>query len=47
MLQIMACQPHAGCAGRGGGGRGGRGGKFPKQNKSGTLPRKGGEIRAC
>jgi hypothetical protein len=39
----MACQPHAGRAGCGGGGRGDSGGKFPKQNESGTLPRKGGE----
>jgi hypothetical protein len=43
----MACQPHAGYAGRGGSGRGGRGGKFPKQNESGTLPCKGGEVGAC
>ncbi len=43
----MAHQPHAGCAGCGGGGRGGRGGKFPKQNESGTLPCKGGEVGAC
>jgi hypothetical protein len=43
----MARQPHAGHAGCGGGGRGGRGGKFTKQNESGTLPRKGGEVRAC
>ncbi len=28
-------------------GRGGHGGKFPKQNKSGTLPCKGGEVGAC
>jgi hypothetical protein len=25
----------------------GRGGKFPKQNKPGTLPCKGGEVGAC
>jgi hypothetical protein len=43
----MACQPHAGHAGCGGSGRGGRGGKFPKRNKSRTLPRKGGEVGAC
>jgi hypothetical protein len=43
----MACQPHAGRAGCSGGGRCGRGGKFPKQNESGTLPRKGGEAGAC
>jgi hypothetical protein len=43
----MACQPHAGHAGRVDGGRGGRGGKFPKQNESGTIPRKGGEVGAC
>jgi hypothetical protein len=42
----MACQPHAGHAGHGGGGRGGRGGKFPRQNKQGTLPCKGGEVGA-
>jgi hypothetical protein len=42
----MARQPHAGSAGRGGGGRGGHWGKFPKQNKPGTLPRKGGEVGA-
>ena len=46
-LQIMACQPHAGRAGHGGSGRGGHGGKFPKQNEPGTLPCKGGEVRAC
>jgi hypothetical protein len=40
----MARQPHASCAGRGGGERGGHGGKFPKQNESGTLPCKGGEV---
>ncbi len=43
----MACQPHAGRAGCGGGGRGGRGGKFSKQNESGTLPCKVGEVGAC
>jgi hypothetical protein len=43
----MARQPHAGHAGHGGSGRVGRGGKFPKQNKSGTLPHKGGEVGAC
>jgi hypothetical protein len=43
----MARQPHASRAGGGGGGRGGRGGKFPKQNKSGTLPCKSGEVGAC
>jgi hypothetical protein len=43
----MACQPHAGCAGCSGGGRGGHAGIFPKQNKSGTLPHKGGEVGAC
>jgi hypothetical protein len=43
----MAHQPHAGHAGRGGGGSGGHGSKFPKQNESGSLPRKGGEVGAC
>jgi hypothetical protein len=43
----MAHQPHAGCAGCSGGGRVGCGGKFPKQNESGTLPCKGGEVGAC
>ncbi len=43
----MACQPHAGRAGCGGGRRGGHGGKFPKQNESGSLPRKGGKVGAC
>jgi hypothetical protein len=43
----MTCQPHAGRAGRGGGGKGGPGGKFPKQNESGTLPHKGGEVGPC
>jgi hypothetical protein len=43
----MARQPHAGHAGQSGGGRGGRGGKFSKQNESGTLPHKGGEVGAC
>jgi hypothetical protein len=43
----MACQPHASCAGCSGGERGGHGGKFPKQNESGTLPRKGGKVGAC
>ncbi len=43
----MACQPHAGHAKFGGGGRGSHGGKFPKQNKSGTLPCKGGVVGAC
>ncbi len=43
----MACQPHAGHAGCGNCGRGGCGGKFPKQNESGTLPCKGGEVGAC
>ncbi len=43
----MACQPHAGGAGRGGSGRGGRGGRFPKRNEQSSLPRKGGEIGAC
>ena len=43
----MARQPHASHAGRGGSGKGGRGGKFPKQNESGTLPRKDDEVGAC
>ncbi len=43
----MACQPHTSRAGHGGGGMGGHGGKFPKQNESGTLPCKGGEVGAC
>jgi hypothetical protein len=43
----MACQPHAGRAGRGGSERGGREGKFPKQNKPDTLPCKVGEVGAC
>jgi hypothetical protein len=43
----MARQPLASRAGCSGGGGGGRGGKFPKQNKSGTLPYKDGEVGAC
>jgi hypothetical protein len=43
----MARQLHAGCAGHGGSGRGGPGGNFPKQNESGSLPCKGGEVGAC
>jgi hypothetical protein len=42
----MACQPHAGRGGCSGGGRGRYGGKFPKQNKPGTLPCKGGKVGA-
>ncbi len=43
----MDCQPQSSHTGGGGSGRGGRGGKFTKQNESGTLPCKGGEIGAC
>jgi hypothetical protein len=43
----MACQPHAGHAGHCGSGSGDHGGKFPKQNESGTLLCKGGEVGAC
>ncbi len=43
----MACQPHAGRAGRGGSGRGGCGGRFPKRNEPSSLPCKGGEVGAC
>jgi hypothetical protein len=43
----MACQPHSGHAGCSYGGRGSRGGKFPKLNKPGILPCKGGEVGAC
>jgi hypothetical protein len=43
----MAHQPHASRAGCGGGGRGGHGGRFSKQNKTGTLTCKSGEVGAC
>jgi hypothetical protein len=49
MLQVTYYGSSASCrrVGRGGGGRGGCGSKFPKQNKPGTLPCKGGEVGAC
>jgi hypothetical protein len=43
----MACQPHAGRAGRGGGGRGRCGGRFPKRKEPSSLPCKGGEVGDC
>ena len=43
----MTRHPHAGHAGCGGSGRGGHAGRFPKKNKPGTLPCKGGEVGAC
>jgi hypothetical protein len=43
----MARQPQAGCGGRSGGKRGGHGGRFHKQNETGSLPCKSGEVGAC
>jgi hypothetical protein len=47
-LQVTYHGLSASCCsvGHGGSGRGGRGGKLPKQNESGTLPHKGGEVGA-